>query len=76
MVGQQDSLGGNSKTYLIANISPAPSALPETVSTIKFANRAKQIRNQVVVNDITNGDGEAMRERIRVLEGLLAQRGT
>ena len=43
----QDSLGGNSKTFLIANVSPLPASLPETVSTVKFANRAKQICNKV-----------------------------
>ena len=71
----QDSLGGNSKTFLIANVSPVPSALPETVSTIKFANRAKQICNKAIVNDSTDGDVVALRERIRVLEEQLGQPG-
>ena len=37
----KDSLGGNSKTSIVANISPAASSYGETLSTLKFAQRAK-----------------------------------
>ena len=47
----KDSLGGNCKTTLIACISPALEAYNESVSTLKFANRAKNIRNEAVVNE-------------------------
>lgn len=43
----QDSLGGNSKTIMIANVSPAAGCLTETLSTLRFAQRAKNIRNKV-----------------------------
>ena len=43
----QDSLGGNSKTVMIATISPAVANCPETVSTLRFAREAKRVKNQV-----------------------------
>ena len=43
----QDSLGGNSKTVMIANISPAQANCAETVSTLRFAREAKRVKNQV-----------------------------
>jgi hypothetical protein len=42
----QDSLGGNSKTIMVANISPASANLAETISTLRFAQRAKSIKNK------------------------------
>lgn len=51
----KDSLGGNSKTSLVANISPAASATFETLSTLKFAQRAKQIKNSAVINEESSG---------------------
>eukprot|EP01083_Nonionella_stella_P173136 596324_1 len=42
----QDSLGGNSITILIANMSPATSNFPDSLSTLQFANRAKNITNK------------------------------
>lgn len=47
----KDSLGGNSKTCIIANISPANSNLHETISTLCFAQSAKLIKNKAVVNE-------------------------
>lgn len=46
----QDSLGGNSRTAMIACVSPADEVLEETLNTLKYANRAKNIRNKPVVN--------------------------
>jgi hypothetical protein len=46
----KDSLGGNSKTVMFANINPSEHNLSETVSTLRFADRAKQIKNKPVVN--------------------------
>lgn len=43
----QDSLGGNAKTVMIANISLAASCFRETQSTLGFAQRAKMIKNKV-----------------------------
>lgn len=47
----EDSLGGNCKTTMMAMISPAFEAMLETISTLKFANRAKNIRNEAKVNE-------------------------
>ena len=47
----EDSLGGNCKTTMMAMISPALEAMLETISTLKFANRAKNIRNDAKVNE-------------------------
>jgi kinesin family protein 3/17 len=47
----QDSLGGNSKTVMVANVGPADYNYDETVSTLRFANRAKNIRNHAVINE-------------------------
>ena len=47
----QDSLGGNSKTVMIANIGPASYNIEETVNTLRYANRAKQIQNRARINE-------------------------
>lgn len=46
----QDSLGGRTKTSIIATVSPASINLEETVSTLEYANRAKSIMNKPEVN--------------------------
>eukprot|EP00079_Xenopus_tropicalis_P027672 XP_012822015.1 PREDICTED: kinesin-like protein KIF11 isoform X1 [Xenopus tropicalis] len=46
----QDSLGGRTKTSIIATVSPASINLEETVSTLEYANRAKNIMNKPEVN--------------------------
>ncbi|XP_035227190.1 kinesin-like protein KIF3B [Stegodyphus dumicola] len=46
----QDSLGGNAKTIMIANIGPASYNYEETMTTLRYANRAKNIKNKPVVN--------------------------
>lgn len=47
----QDSLGGNTKTKIIATLSPAPDCIDESVSTLKFADRAKKVMVVVRVNE-------------------------
>ncbi|XP_055643245.1 kinesin-like protein KIF3A [Toxorhynchites rutilus septentrionalis] len=47
----QDSLGGNSKTVMCASISPAESNYVETISTLRYACRAKSIQNLAHVNE-------------------------
>ena len=47
----QDSLGGNTKTLMIAAISPAGYNYDETLGTLKYASRAKQIQNKPTVNE-------------------------
>eukprot|EP00667_Euglena_gracilis_P001338 EG_transcript_1337 len=46
----KDSLGGNSKTVMFANVGPADRNVSETISTLRFADRAKQITNKPVKN--------------------------
>ena len=46
----QDSLGGNSRTSMIACISPAESSYEETLNTLKYASRARNIKNKPVIN--------------------------
>ena len=46
----KDSLGGNCRTVMIANISPAFSAYEDTYNTLKYADRAKQIKTIVKRN--------------------------
>ena len=48
----QDSLGGRTKTCIIATVSPAKSNLEETVSTLDYAFRAKNIRNKPQINQM------------------------
>uniref|UniRef100_A0A1I8I6D7 Kinesin-like protein n=1 Tax=Macrostomum lignano TaxID=282301 RepID=A0A1I8I6D7_9PLAT len=47
----QNALGGNSKTVMIAALSPADINYDETLSTLRYADRAKKIKNQAVVNE-------------------------
>jgi hypothetical protein len=47
----QDSLGGNTKTVMIANIGPADYNMEETLSTLRYASRAKNIQNKPRINE-------------------------
>lgn len=47
----QDSLGGNTKTIMIAAISPASDNYEETLSTLRYASRAKFIKNKPIINE-------------------------
>eukprot|EP00978_Attheya_sp_CCMP212_P009072 scaffold21367_cov55-Attheya_sp.AAC.1 len=51
----RDSWGGNSKTCLVATVSPSATSLGETLSTLKFAQRAKLIKNTAILNEDTCG---------------------
>lgn len=46
----QDSLGGNSHTVMIACVSPADTNMEETLGTLRYADRARKIKNKPVVN--------------------------
>jgi hypothetical protein len=46
----QDSLGGNSRTLMIACVSPSDRDFMETLNTLRYANRARNIKNKVLVN--------------------------
>ncbi|XP_048730385.1 kinesin-like protein KIF3B isoform X2 [Ostrea edulis] len=47
----QDSLGGNAKTVMVANIGPASYNYDESLSTLRYANRAKSIKNKPKINE-------------------------
>ena len=47
----QDSLGGNTKTVMVANVGPAGYNFDETISTLRYANRAKNIKNKPRINE-------------------------
>ncbi|GAB2293800.1 Kinesin-like protein KIN-4A [Dionaea muscipula] len=72
----QDSLGGNSRTVMIACISPADINAEETLNTLKYANRARNIRNKPVVNrDPISGEMIKMRQQLEYLQAELCARG-
>ncbi|KAJ3071904.1 Kinesin-like protein kif21b, partial [Podochytrium sp. JEL0797] len=70
----QDSLGGNSNTVMIACVSPSENSFGETMSTLTYANRARNIKNKVVVNSELQGGGAgaAAEKEIRALRALVA----
>ena len=47
----QDSLGGNTRTVMMANIGPADYNYEESISTLRYANRAKNIKNKPHINE-------------------------
>ncbi|XP_023750470.1 kinesin-like protein KIN-4C [Lactuca sativa] len=68
----QDSLGGNSKTVMIACVSPADTNAEETLNTLKYANRARNIQNKAVVNrDPVTAQMQQMRNQIEQLQAEL-----
>ena len=69
----QDSLGGNTKTTFIVTISPDSSALSESISTLQFADRAKQVKVNIFANE-TLVAADALKHaehEIKRLKGLL-----
>eukprot|EP01135_Chromosphaera_perkinsii_P007529 Nk52_evm13s913 gene=Nk52_evmTU13s913 len=60
----KDSLGGNSKTFIIANVTPSTSYFGETLSTLKFVQNAKLIKNNVVINEDYEVNVQAMQAQI------------
>ncbi|KAF6779862.1 hypothetical protein AHF37_00633 [Paragonimus kellicotti] len=65
----QDSLGGNSRTIMIACISPSDCDFVETLNTLKYANRARNIRNRVVMNqDKTSKQLAMLRAQLAALQ--------
>ncbi|XP_041110803.1 kinesin-like protein KIF21A isoform X7 [Polyodon spathula] len=65
----QDSLGGNSQTVMIACISPSDRDFMETLNALKYANRARNIKNRVMVNqDKASQQISALRTEIARLQ--------
>ena len=67
----RDSWGGNSKTCLVATVTPSFASLSETMSTLKFAQRAKLIKNTAVLNENTCGSVAALQAEIARLRTQL-----
>ncbi|KAE8666761.1 Kinesin-like protein BC2 [Hibiscus syriacus] len=71
--GGHDSLGGNSKTVMIACVSPADTNAEETLNTLKYANRARNIQNKAVINrDPMATQLQRMRSQIEQLQAELS----
>ncbi|XP_069740063.1 kinesin-like protein KIF3B isoform X2 [Narcine bancroftii] len=72
----QDSLGGNAKTVMVANIGPASYNCEETLTTLRYANRAKNIKNKPRVNeDPKDALLREFQEEIARLKAQLEKRG-
>ena len=70
----KDSLGGNSKTAMIAAISPADVQYEETLSTLRYADQAKKIKNKAVVNEDPNAKlVRELKEELEMLRGMRSQ---
>ncbi|XP_072664880.1 stAR-related lipid transfer protein 9 isoform X1 [Canis lupus baileyi] len=68
----KDSLGGNSKTIMVATVSPAHTSYSETMSTLRYASNAKHIINKPRVNEDANVKLiRELREEIRRLKAML-----
>ncbi|KAL7104710.1 hypothetical protein ACP275_07G001000 [Erythranthe tilingii] len=68
----QDSLGGNSKTTIIANVSSSICSANETLSTLKFAQRAKLIQNNAKINEDASTGVIALQQQIQQLKDQLS----
>ena len=68
----KDSLGGNSKTAMIAAISPADVQYEETLSTLRYADQAKKIKNKAVINEDPNAKlVRELKEELEMLRGTV-----
>ncbi|XP_056151509.1 kinesin-like protein KIF15-A, partial [Lampris incognitus] len=68
----RDSLGGNAKTYIIANVHPGLKCFGETLSTLHFAQRAKLIKNKAMINEDTHGNVRQLQAEVKKLKEQLA----
>nr|CAB3259107.1 chromosome-associated kinesin KIF4A [Phallusia mammillata] len=72
----QDSLGGNSLTVMIACVSPADCNVEETVNTLRYADRARKIKNKPMVNrDPQTAELVSLRKEVQQLRLKLLQSG-
>ncbi|XP_067121658.1 chromosome-associated kinesin KIF4 [Centruroides vittatus] len=73
----QDSLGGNSHTIMIACVSPADFNLDETVNTLRYADRARKIKNKPIINIDSHGAEIAhLKQLVQQLQLQLLQANT
>ncbi|TDH68551.1 hypothetical protein CCR75_000299 [Bremia lactucae] len=71
----QDSLGGNSKTLMIACISPADVNFEETSSTLRYASRTRNIENRAVINKEWSAENEVLylKQQLEIVQLQLIQ---
>ena len=78
----QPALEGDSKVSIICNISPCPDAYDETLSTLKFAHRAKKIKQTIIKNEVIDSKAlimkyqneiQQLQERLREMEVKMSQ---
>ncbi|KAM4619969.1 kinesin family member 4 [Polymixia lowei] len=68
----QDSLGGNSHTLMIACVSPADSNIEETINTLRYADRARKIKNKPIVNiDPRAAEMKRLKQQVQELQVML-----
>ncbi|XP_055004481.1 LOW QUALITY PROTEIN: kinesin family member 4 [Boleophthalmus pectinirostris] len=68
----QDSLGGNSHTLMIACVSPADSNMEETINTLRYADRARKIKNKPVINvDPRAAEMNRLKKQVQELQVML-----
>lgn len=68
----QDSLGGNTFTVILATVSPTAECLEESLNTLKFLERAKQVKTSVVAHRFSNNnDMLALEKEIVYLKDVL-----
>nr|XP_015206544.1 PREDICTED: chromosome-associated kinesin KIF4A [Lepisosteus oculatus] len=68
----QDSLGGNSHTLMIACVSPADSNMEETINTLRYADRARKIKNKPIVNiDPRAAELQHLKQQVQELQVML-----
>lgn len=71
----KDSLGGNSKTLMIACVSPSSSDFDESLNTLNYATRARNIQNRATVNCKREPDRiEGLEQQIKALRRALENR--
>ncbi|KAI0198740.1 hypothetical protein F4808DRAFT_250093 [Astrocystis sublimbata] len=69
----QDSLGGNAITYMIACVTPAEFHLSETLNTVQYAQRARAIQSKPRIQQVEDGDKQALIERLKAEVAFLRE---
>ncbi|KAI1821199.1 hypothetical protein F4861DRAFT_480973 [Xylaria intraflava] len=69
----QDSLGGNAITYMIACVTPAEFHLSETLNTVQYAQRARAIQSKPRIQQMEDGDKQAIIERLKAEVAFLRE---
>ncbi|OAA69900.1 kinesin family protein [Cordyceps fumosorosea ARSEF 2679] len=69
----QDSLGGNAITYMIACVTPAEFHLSETLNTVQYAQRARAIQSKPRIQQVEEGDRQAVIDRLKAEVNFLRE---